>query len=184
MTAVWNEDRGNGSLPFAHRINRTPCPAVSAGASWGSVLDSAWLTYTGAGADSLYWTLGDGTTASSAPTDTLRHTYAANGTYTGWQYAFRDCGTVDSVSFTLSVSGIGLAESSTPVLEVSPNPAQNWIQHEGPECTNVRLRSSTGHVVEVRSHWRAHEPWNLESLPNGVYHVETDRGWFQFVLFR
>ncbi|MGA1397856.1 MAG: T9SS type A sorting domain-containing protein, partial [Schleiferiaceae bacterium] len=97
---------------------------------------------------------------------------------------FRDCGTVDSASFSVEIQGIGLAATSAQTLKIRPNPAQNWIQHEGPECTNVRLHSSTGQVVEVRSHWRAYEPWNLEALPNGVYFVETDRGWSQFVLFR
>jgi hypothetical protein len=178
VTAVWNEDRGNGSLPFAHRINRTPCPAVSAGASWGSVLDSAWLTYTGAGADSLYWTLGDGTTASSAPTDTLRHTYAANGTYTGWQYAFRDCGTVDSATFSVQIQGIGLNEAEK-AWRLGPNPTDGTLVHHGPVVGRARLVNVHGQVVAEVRNWPADQPWTLPAnLPSGGYIVECDLAQF------
>ena len=174
VTAVWNEDRGTGTLPFAHRINRTPCPAVSAGASWGSVLDSAWLTYTGAGADSLYWTLGDGTTASTAPTDTLRHSYAANGTYTGWQYAFRDCGTVDSASFSVEIQGIGLNEVPT-AWRLGPNPTHGMLVHHGRLVGHARLINAHGQVVAEVRNWPAEQPWTLPSgLPTGGYVVECD----------
>jgi hypothetical protein len=178
VTAVWAEDRGAGTLAFAHRLNRTPCPAVSAGASWGSVLDSAWLTYTGAGADSLYWTLGDGTTASSAPTDTLRHTYAANGTYTGWQYAFRDCGTVDSATFSVQIQGIGLNDAEK-AWRLGPNPTDGTLVHHGPVVGRARLVNVHGQVVAEVRNWPADQPWTLPAnLPSGGYIVECDLAQF------
>jgi len=174
VTAVWTEDRGAGTLAFAHRLNRTPCPAVSAGASWGSVLDSAWLTYTGAGADSLYWTLGDGTTASSAPTDTLRHTYAANGTYTVWQYAFRDCGTVDSATFSVQIQGIGLNEAAT-AWRLGPNPTDGTLVHPGPVLGNARLVNVHGQVVASVTDWVPGNVWVLPTdVTSGMYYVISD----------
>jgi hypothetical protein len=184
VTAVWNEDRGNGSLPFAHRINRTPCPAVSAGASWGSVLDSAWLTYTGAGADSLYWTLGDGTTASSAPTDTLRHTYAANGTYTVWQFAHRSCGSVDSSSTQVLIQGIGLDEALAVGFRVAPNPAHDNLQHFAPQSVSeARLVNLHGQCLAVVRDWHPRQTWTLpENLAAGLYFIMCDYGAISVVI--
>jgi len=174
VTAVWAEDRGAGTLAFAHRLNRTPCPAVSAGASWGSVLDSAWLTYTGGGADSLYWTLGDGTTASSAPTDTLHHRYPAIGTYTVWQYAFRDCGTVDSATFSVQIQGIGLNEAAT-AWRLGPNPTDGTLVHPGPVLGNARLVNVHGQVVASVTDWVPGNVWVLPTdVTSGMYYVISD----------
>ena len=170
VTAVWTEDRGNGSLAFAHRINRTPCPAVVAGADWGSSLDSAWLWFTGSGADSLYWTLGDGSTTSSLPTDTLNHSYAGNGTYTAWVYAFRDCGSVDSASANVVISGIGLDEKPTKSLVISPNPSRGTLVQHSHNLERTVLINAHGHVISTRSIWPADETWVLPSdVPNGWY---------------
>jgi hypothetical protein len=176
VTAVWSEDRGNGSLAFAHRINRTPCPAVLAGADWGSSLDSAWLWFTGSGADSLFWTLGDGSTASSLPTDTLQHAYANNGSYTAWVYAYRDCGSVDSASVNVVISGIGMGEKPTKSLVISPNPSRGTLSLQGGEVAHARLVNSQGQIVaEIRS-WTGGEAWVLpEGLANGIYSVVGDQ---------
>ena len=176
VTAVWSEDRGNGSLAFAHRINRTPCPAVAAGADWGSSLDSAWLWFTGSGADSLFWTLGDGSTASSLPTDTLQHAYGANGSYTAWVYAYRDCGSVDSASVNVLISGIGIGESQAQLLEISPNPSRGTLMLRGGDVGHARLVTAQGQVgTEIRN-WAAGEAWVLpEGLANGIYSVVGDQ---------
>jgi hypothetical protein len=177
-TAVWAEDRGSGSLAFAHRINRTPCPGVSAGAGWSSVLDTARIWFTGAGADSLYWTLGDGSSASSLPGDTLQHNYAANGSYTGWQYAFRDCGTVDSATFSVQIQGIGLNEAAT-AWRIGPNPTDGTLVHHGPVVGCARLVNVHGQVVAEVRNWPADQPWTLSAnLPSGGYIVECDLAQF------
>ena len=176
VTAVWSEDRGNGSLAFAHRINRTPCPTVLAGADWGSSLDSAWLWFTGAGADSLFWTLGDGSSASSLPTDTLQHAYAGNGTYTAWVYAYRDCGNVDSASVNVVISGIGMGEKPTKSLVISPNPSRGTLSLQGGDVAHARLVNSQGQIVAEIRDWTGGEAWVLpEGLANGIYSVVGDQ---------
>jgi hypothetical protein len=169
-TAVWAEDRGNGSLAFAHRINRTPCPSVSAGAGWSSVLDTARIWFTGAGADSLYWTLGDGSSASSLPGDTLQHRYAANGSYTAWVYAYRNCGTMDSASVNVVISGIGLSQNSQNSRWIGPNPSRGTLVHRGASIARVQLMNIQGQVVAEVYDWPADELWVLpEGLANGAY---------------
>jgi hypothetical protein len=176
VTAVWSEDRGNGSLAFAHRINRTPCPGLLAGADWGSSLDSAWLWFTGAGADSLFWTLGDGSTASSLPTDTLRHAYAGNGSFTAWVYAYRDCGSVDSASVNVVISGIGIGENPTKSLVMSPNPSRGTLTLRGGDVAHARLVNAQGQLVAEIRNWTAGEAWVLpEGLANGIYTVVGDQ---------
>jgi hypothetical protein len=174
VTAVWSEDRGNGSLAFAHRINRTPCPAVMAGADWGSTLDSAWLWFTGTGADSLYWTFGDGGSASSLPNDTLQHSYSANGSFTAWVYAFKDCGSLDSAFVNVVISGIGLGELAANSLAISPNPNRGVLVHHGTELSNVQLVNAHGQVVAARTYWLPGEPWTMPNeLPNGWYLIRA-----------
>ena len=174
VTAVWSEDRGNGSLAFAHRINRTPCPAVLAGADWGSSLDSAWLWFTGLGADSLFWTLGDGSSASSLPTDTLQHAYAGNGSYMAWVYAYRDCGNVDSASVNVVISGIGMGEHHARSLEISPNPSRGTIVNHSHKLGHAEVVNAHGQVVSVRSSWPAGEAWVLPSdVPNGWFIIRS-----------
>jgi hypothetical protein len=169
-TAVWAEDRGSGSLAFAHRINRTPCPGVSAGAGWSSVLDTAQIWFTGAGADSLYWTLGDGSSASSLPGDTLQHRYAANGSYTAWVYAYRYCGTMDSASVNVVISGIGLSQNSQNSRWIGPNPSRGTLVHRGASIARVQLMNIQGQLVAEVYDWPADELWVLpEGLANGAY---------------
>lgn len=176
VTSVWTEDRGSGSLAFAHRINRTPCPAVVAGADWGSSLDSAWLWFTGSGADSLYWTFGDGTTASGLPTDTLNHSYASNGTYTALVYAYQDCGSVDSASVSVVISGIGLDEKPTQSIVVRPNPSRGTLTLGGGDVSHALLINAQGQVVAEIRNWTAGEAWALpEGLANGIYTVIGDQ---------
>ncbi len=171
-TAVWAEDRGSGSLAFAHRINRTPCPSVSAGAGWSSVLDTARIWFTGAGADSLYWTLGDGSSASSIPGDTLQHRYAANGSYTAWVYAYRTCGTMDSTSITIVISGIGLNQNSQNSRWIGPNPSRGTLVHRASAVPLAQLLNAQGQLVAEVKDWQADEPWLLPSgLANGVYFI-------------
>ena len=184
-TAVWSEDRGSGNLAFAHRINRTPCPSVSAGAGWSSVLDSARIWFTGAGADSLYWTLGDGSSASSLPGDTLDHRYAANGAYTVWVYAYRGCGTMDSASINLVISGIGLSQNSQNSRWIGPNPSRGTLVHRGASIARVQLLNAQGQVVAEALDWQANEPWLLPSgLANGVYFIRSGSTHTSVWLFR
>ena len=174
-TAVWAEDRGSGSLAFAHRINRTPCPGVSAGAGWSSVLDTARIWFTGAGADSLYWTLGDGSSASSLPGDTLDHRYAANGSYTVWQYAYRTCGSVDSASVNVVISGIGLSQNSQNSRWIGPNPSQGMLVHRASAVPLAQLLNAQGQLVAEVKDWQADEPWLLPSgLASGLYFIRCD----------
>jgi len=175
VTAVWSEDRGSGSLAFAHRINRTPCPAVLAGADWGSSLDSAWLWFTGSGADSLYWEFGDGATASSLPTDTLQHAYWANGSYTARVYAYRDCGSMDSASVNVVISGIGMGEKPTKSLVISPNPSRGRLTLRGGDVAHALLINAQGQVVAEIRNWTAGKAWVLpEGLANGIYTLVSD----------
>ncbi len=58
------------------------------------------LNSTSLNADSTYWSFGDG---NSANTPTTIHTYAAQGTYTIWLYAYNNCGNVDSISTLVQV---------------------------------------------------------------------------------
>ena len=184
-TAVWSEDRGSGNLAFAHRINRTPCPSVSAGAGWSSVLDTARIWFTGAGADSLYWTLGDGSSASSLPGDTLDHRYAANGAYTVWVYAYRGCGTMDSASINLVISGIGLSQNSQNSRWIGPNPSRGTLVHRGASIARVQLLNAQGQVVAEALDWQANEPWLLPSgLANGVYFIRSGSTHTSVWLFR
>ena len=174
-TAVWAEDRGSGNLAFAHRINRTPCPGVSAGAGWSSVLDTARIWFTGAGADSLYWTLGDGSSASSLPGDTLQHPYAANGSYTAWQYAYRNCGSVDSASVNVVISGIGLSQNSQNSRWIGPNPSQGMLVHRASAVPLAQLLNAQGQLVAEVKDWQADEPWLLPSgLASGLYFIRCD----------
>jgi hypothetical protein len=171
-TAVWAEDRGSGNLAFAHRINRTPCPGVSAGAGWSSVLDTARIWFTGAGADSLYWTLGDGSSASSLPGDTLYHRYAANGSYTVWQYAYRNCGTMDSASVNVVISGIGLSQNSQNSRWIGPNPSRGTLVHRASAVPLAQLLNAQGQLVAEVKDWQADEPWLLPSgLASGLYFI-------------
>lgn len=178
VTAVWAEDRGAGTLAFAQRLNRTPCPPVSASAGWGSALDSAWIWYAGGGGDSLFWTLGDGTTASSAPGDTLRHRYAANGTYTVWQYAYRSCGSVDSTSTNVVIQGIGLSEGAKPKLVLAPNPATGVLFFYGSQpLSEAKLMNAQGQCIALVRDWQVGQPWILPSMiAPGIYVVLCDLG--------
>jgi len=185
VTAVWSEDRGAGSLGFAQRLNRTPCPPVSAGIGWGSLLDSAWMWYSGSGADSLFWEFGDGTTASSSASDTLRHSYAANGSYTAMQFAYRQCGSVDSATVNVVISGIGMGESDTNPIRLGPNPSRGTLRLLGANVAYAQLVNTQGQVVaEIRS-WASGESWILpEGLANGIYTVVGDLDHFLVMLAR
>jgi hypothetical protein len=184
VTAVWTEDRGAGTLAFAQRLNRTPCPPVSAGMGWGSALDSSWLWYAGGGADSLYWTLGDGTTASSNGSDTLHHRYSANGTYTVWQFAYRSCGSVDSSSTQVLIQGIGLDEALAVGFRVAPNPAHDNLQHFAPQSVaEARLVNLHGQCLAVVRDWHPRQTWTLpENLAPGLYFILCDYGAISVVI--
>ncbi|MFZ9526499.1 MAG: PKD domain-containing protein [Schleiferiaceae bacterium] len=177
VTAVWAEDRGAGTLAFAQRLNRTPCPPVSAGMGWGSALDSSWLWYAGGGADSLYWTLGDGTTASSNASDTLHHRYSANGTYTVWQFAYRNCGSVDSTSTNVVIQGIGLTEGSQPISCVVPTRSVGPLVLQAAAPMDAVCWDALGRRVASVREWVPNTVWNpFTTCPNGVYYIELADG--------
>lgn len=96
--AVWAENRGGSSLPYAHKLTIIPCTAPDA-AFYGSVNGlSVDFSQTGTPADSVYWDFGDGTTLSDT-SQMVTHTYGSNGTYNVCRTVFNDCG-----SDTLCVS--------------------------------------------------------------------------------
>ncbi|MFZ9156065.1 MAG: PKD domain-containing protein [Schleiferiaceae bacterium] len=169
--------RGSGTLAFAQRLNRTPCPPVSAGTGWGSTLDSAWLWYAGGGADSLYWTLGDGTTASSNGSDTLHHRYSANGTYTVWQFAYRNCGSADSTSTNVVIQGIGLIEGSQPKSYVVPTRSVGPLVLQAAAPMDAVCWDALGRRVASVREWVPNTVWNpFTTCPNGVYYIELADG--------
>lgn len=175
VTAVWSEDRGAGSLGFAQRLNRTPCPQASAGAGWASQLDSAWLWYTGSGADSLFWDLGDGSTASSVPGDTLRHSYAANGTYAVVQYAFRSCGTSDTAQVSGGIQGIGEAEGRAARVRVGPTPTENALVLDAPGPVSAVCWDVLGRPVGSILRWEPATWWTpCADCPDGMYYLELE----------
>jgi hypothetical protein len=151
---------------------------------WGSALDSAWLWYAGGGADSLYWTLGDGTTASSNGSDTLHHRYSANGTYTVWQFAYRSCGSVDSSSTQVLIQGIGLDEVLAVGFRVAPNPAHDNLQHFAPQSVaEARLVNLHGQCLAVVRDWHPRQTWTLpENLAPGLYFILCDYGAISVVI--
>ncbi len=175
VTAVWSEDRGAGSLGFAQRLNRTPCPPVSAGIGWGSLLDSAWMWYSGSGADSLFWEFGDGTTASSSASDTLRHSYAANGSYPVVQYAFRSCGSTDTAQWSGLIQGIGTAEPGVRALQVLPTRTPNEVVLHAARPVSAVCWDVLGRPVGSISRWEPGTAWTpCANCPDGVYYLELN----------
>ena len=114
--------------------------------------------------DSLFWDLGDGTTAtSSQPT----HSYANAGTYTVRLRAYNCSDTVSSTQIVSIASQTGAREQANIITTLYPNPARD----------EVMIRSSSAVLdVEVWSAFgRRHrltqtsDFWLLPDIPAGTY---------------
>ena len=119
------------------------------------------------------------------PTDTLQHTYAGNASYTAWVYAYRDCGSVDSASVNVVISGIGMGEKPTKSLVISPNPSRGTLTLRGGDVAHARLVNAQGQLVAEIRNWTAGEAWVLpEGFANGIYSVVGDLDHFLVLLER
>jgi PKD repeat protein len=86
------------------------------------------FTNTSAGGGTYLWSFGDGTTSTSfSPV----HTYATDGVYSATLSVTNHCGTVTSVTHTVTVMSIGADDLAEQVvrLQLYPNPAstQVWL---------------------------------------------------------
>ena len=110
------------------------------------------------------------------PGDTLQHAYGANGSYTAWVYAYRTCGSVDSASINVVISGIGMGDQQNRSLVISPNPSRGTLMLRGGDVGHARLVNAQGQVVAEIRNWTAGERWVLpEGLANGIYSVVGDQ---------
>lgn len=59
-------------------------------------------------------------------------------------------------------------------LGIYPNPCAGLIQHHGTApLENVNISNSQGQIVAHKELWIRDTPWNLTSLPSGVYYLQS-----------
>ena len=94
------------------------------------------LEFTGTGADSLFWNMGDGTTFINDTT--INYSYVADGTYiislTAWDFV---CGNIETITDTVYFN--------SSILDATANAAPNIIQCDPPFDANFTGSSSPQH---------------------------------------
>ena len=174
VTATWTESRGSGTMPFAHRLDLTPCLSPSAAGASQSLLDSAWFNYSGTAADSLYWDFGDGSGSSASVSDTLSHSYSANGTYPIELRAYVNCGKADSLSWNLVISGIGLDEGPFSRAVMYPNPNEGrftLVTGDSYFGASYDIFDATGRSIDHGPIESRNQSFDLSMRPKGIYHL-------------
>lgn len=123
------------------------CPAPVAAFNHTASGLTVDFTYTGsANADSVVWSLGDGTSMTG---NAIEYTYGMSGTYTVCATAYSSCGSNQTCT-SLNITGLGVNPSgSLPDLSVYPNPTSGVLSIKGLQSeTSYRIYSSLGAEVQ------------------------------------
>ena len=104
-------------------VTVTACPAVVAVFIQSDSALTVNFTDLSIGADTWSWDFGDGLFST---TQNASHTYASGGTYTVCLTAENNC-TSDSVCSTITMTTVGIHESSMENLKLYPNPTQGIL---------------------------------------------------------
>lgn len=128
------------------------------------------------GASSYSWDFGDGNTGSGMTTN---HSYNTNGTYTVTLVITGTCGT-DSISKTITVSGIGLEENAlSRSMNVYPNPAHTVLNIQFETLNQnavIRITDVAGKEVmrfdETNINKYFSKTVDISKLSNGIYMLE------------
>ena len=128
------------------------------------------------GASSYSWDFGDGNTGSGMTTN---HSYNSNGTYTVTLVITGTCGT-DSISKTITVSGIGLEENAlSRSMNVYPNPAHTVLNIQFETLNQnavIRITDVAGKEVmrfdENNINKYFSKTVDISKLSNGIYMLE------------
>ena len=128
------------------------------------------------GATTYTWDFGDRNTGSGMTTS---HTYDTNGTYTVTLLITGTCGT-DSISKTVTVSGIGLEENAlSRSMEVYPNPAHTVLNIQFETLNQnaiIRIVDVAGKEVirldEANINKYFSKTVDISKLSNGIYMLE------------
>ena len=132
------------------------------------------------GAVTYDWDFGDGNTGTGQNTSNI---YTANGSYVVTLTVGSACG-VDSISDTVVVGGIGLAESIlNQTLEIYPNPAKTEVSlsfSRVNEKARIALLDLSGKELMVREVNNAEDFYtgmiDISELSDGVYMLQISDG--------
>jgi hypothetical protein len=117
------------------------------------------------------WDFGDGTTAN---TSSVRHLYAAAGSYPVQLSMDGPCNDVVFTT-TAAISAIGLGESSL-AWEVSPNPSTGMISlSQGPSPEYFSISDLAGRIITSGT-WPSQDQIDLRAMATGCYVLELRRG--------
>jgi PKD repeat protein len=117
------------------------------------------------------WDFGDGTTAN---TSSVRHLYAAAGSYPVQLSMDGPCNDVVFTT-TAAISAIGLGESSL-AWEVSPNPSTGMISlSQGPSPEYFSISDLAGRIITSGT-WPTQDQIVLRTMATGCYVLELRRG--------
>ncbi len=126
-----------------------------------------------AGSATYLWDFGDGNTSTQ---ENPMHTFTANGTYTVSLVVTDQCG-ADTVTYSVIIQGISIAEEIETSINVFPNPASDMVNLEFTTGTstdlNMQLVNVTGMVVWTDSRTAFAGTYrhkiDMDQLPKGVY---------------
>lgn len=131
-----------------------------------------------AGAETYAWDFGDGATAT---TETASHTYTANGTYTVTFVVTDSCGTSDTTTTTVEISGLGInAVQTGGQIAVYPNPASNLtvVDGQGSIISSLEVMDNLGRVILRQQPNAEKATLDVKGMAHGIYtiRVQTNKG--------
>jgi PKD repeat protein len=169
---VSNTNACNGAGTSAP-ITLTFIPTPSASATYSVSGNVVTFTNTSTNGLNYSWDFGDqsGSSTVSSPT----HTYSQNGTYDVVLTVTNGNGVTicsSETTFPVTISGVGIDESSLSGVSVYPNPFTNALSFSGiTEPVEFKLLDITGHVVTESMIVNEDASVELSLISSGVYYA-------------
>ncbi|MEI6312646.1 MAG: PKD domain-containing protein [Bacteroidota bacterium] len=154
---------------FVKTIHVYKCPTANFTFS-ASSNNTVYFFSSSSYADSLYWTFGDGDTAS---VNNPIHVYATSATYTVRLYVFNKLNCIDSMSVEINTQGNSIQQQHLKEIQVYPNPVTKNLHIETAlTIDKIQVYNNLNQVLYQQQGALSATTLNLEFLAAGVYHLK------------
>jgi len=172
VTLIATNECGNDTLILSVTIT---CPGNLPVASFTMIQNGATVDFTSTSTDATSWSWFFGETdifpyLPGDSTENPSHTYIANGTYTVNLIVSNECGS-DTISQTVTITGLGISSSKFEHLSVYPNPANDFVNINFENIHNaiVEVKDLTGKILIQNKIHSNHNIISISNLAKGVY---------------
>ncbi|MGQ0827848.1 MAG: S8 family serine peptidase [Bacteroidota bacterium] len=158
----------------ASTFSVTPINVTGAVGNFNSNIlgDSVKFTSTSTAATSWSWDFGDGGTSTL---EHPGHKYTANGSYNVQLIVSNQCG-IDTIIKVITITSVGLNNSTTTASKIYPNPASSKLLIELASGTSnykgeIRVMDVTGRIVRSSQVDGNQFIIDISALDNGIYFI-------------